>query len=79
MEHLTIQLLWTTAQLLVTRVSPIYLVEEFAFLFLVLLNEMRMLGESKMLLNEMRMPDKSNVLPFFFLVLIKGIGGWGLV
>ena len=51
----------SNCQLLVTRVSPIYLVDEFTFLLLVLLNEMKMLGES-------------NVLSFFlFLVLIKGM------
>ena len=54
-----------TAQLLVTRVSPIYVVDEFTFFFLVLLNKMRMLG-------------KSNVLPFLFLVLIKGMGRWSV-
>ena len=57
-EHLIIQLLWATAQLLVPRISPIYLVDEFVFLFLVLLKEMRMLSEYK-------------VLPFLVLVLIK--------
>ena len=62
MEHLAIQLLWVTALPLFTRVSPIYLANEFAVLFLVLLNEMRMLG-------------KSNALPFLFLVLIKGVSG----
>ena len=33
-EHLAIQLLLATAQLLVTRVSLIYLVDKFLFLFL---------------------------------------------
>ena len=37
------------------------MVDEFAFLFLVLLNEIRMLG-------------KSSALPFLFLVLIRGMG-----
>ena len=46
------------AQLLVTPVSLIYLVDEFCFLFLVQLNELRMLGEYK-------------VLFFLFLVLIR--------
>ena len=64
-EHLADQLLLVTAQLLVTRVSPAYLVDEFTFLFLVLLNEMRMLG-------------KSSVLPFLFLFLIKRTGRWGV-
>ena len=45
------------------------------FLFLVLLKEMRMLGESKVLLNEMRILDESTVLPFSFLVLIKRMRG----
>ena len=55
--------LWATARLLVTRVSSTYLVDEFMFsrcLFLILLNEMRIVGES-------------NVLPFLFMVLIKGM------
>ena len=37
------------------------MVDEFALLFLVLLNEIRMLG-------------KSSALPFLFLVLIRGMG-----
>ena len=42
------QLLWVIAQLLITRVTPIYLEDEFfVFSFLVLLKEMRTLGESK--------------------------------
>ena len=53
MEHLAIQILWVTIRLFVTCVTPIYLEDEFTFLFLVLLNEMRMLG-------------KPNVLSFFF-------------
>ena len=61
MEHLAIQLLWATATIIHTC-YPIYLVDEFVFLFLVLLNEMGMLG-------------KSNALPFFFRVLIKKMGG----
>ena len=55
--------LWATARLLVTRVSATYLVDEFMFsrcLFLILLNEMRILGES-------------NVLRFLLLVLMKGM------
>ena len=46
-EHLSIQHLWATAWLLVTRFSLIYLVDEFITLFMVLLNKMRMLGKSK--------------------------------
>ena len=46
-KNLAIQLL--TARLLVTRVNVIYLVDEFFFLFLVQLNEMRALGEYKVL------------------------------
>ena len=41
-----------TARLLVTRVSSTYLVDEFMFsrcLFLILLNEMRIVGESNVL------------------------------
>ena len=34
-KHLTIQLLWASARLLVTRASLVYLVNEFFFLFLV--------------------------------------------
>ena len=42
------QLLWAIARLLVTRVIPIYLLDElFVFSFLVLLKEMRTRGESK--------------------------------
>ena len=47
-EHFASQLLWATVLLLVTRVSLIYLVDEFfVFSFLVLLKEMRTHGESK--------------------------------
>ena len=62
-EHIAIQLLWATARLLVTLVNPIYLVDEFIFLFLVLLKEMKTLGESK-------------VLSFLFLVLIERMRRW---
>ena len=48
-KHLAIQLLWATARLLVTSVNLIYLVDEFFFLFLMQLNEMSMLGESKVI------------------------------
>ena len=34
-EHLAIQRVWAAARLLVARVSPMYLVEEFIFYFLV--------------------------------------------
>ena len=47
-KHLAIHVLWATAQLLATRVSLMYLVYEF-FSFPVQLNEMRMLGEFKVL------------------------------
>ena len=57
----TVQLLWAIARRLVTHASAIYLLDEFIFLFLVLLKEMRILGECK-------------VLSFLFLVLIKGMG-----
>ena len=47
-EHLAIKLLWATTRILVTRVSLIYLVDEFfIFSLLVLLKEMRTRGESK--------------------------------
>ena len=36
-EHLVIQLLWTTVQLLVTSVSPIYLVDEESQLLFLLI------------------------------------------
>ena len=49
---------WVTAKLLVTRISPIYLVDKVIFLFLVLLKEMRLL-------------DEYTTLHFLFLVLIK--------
>ena len=55
-KNLTIQLLWAAAQLLVTSVSFICLVDEFCFLLL--LNETSTLG-------------KSVVLLFLFLVLIR--------
>ena len=51
------QILYVTVWLLVTRVCFIYLQDEFFFLFLVLLNEMSTLGESKVF--------------FLFLVLIR--------
>ena len=47
MENLAIQLLWGTLQLLVTHVSLIYLEDRLFCLFLVLLNEIEILGESK--------------------------------
>ena len=46
-EHLSIQLLWATAQLLVSYVSPIYLLDKFTTLLLVLLKETKILSESK--------------------------------
>ena len=47
-EHLPIQHLWATAELLFTRVGLIYLVDEFFILsLLVLLKEMKKRGESK--------------------------------
>ena len=46
-------------------------------LFLVLLKEMRMLGESKVLLNEMRMLGKSCVLPFIVSGVNQGCGEVG--
>ena len=48
-EHLSIQLLWATAELLVSCVSSLYLVDEFISLLQVLPEEMRMVGESKIL------------------------------
>ena len=49
-ELLAIKLLWATARLIVTRVSLIYLVDEFfIFSLLVLFKEMRTRGEFKML------------------------------
>ena len=41
-EHLGIRPLWATARLSITCVSFIYIVDEFLFLSLVWLNEMRM-------------------------------------
>ena len=46
-------------------------------LFLVLLKEIRILGESKVLLNEMRMLGKSCVLPFFVSGVNQGYGEVG--
>ena len=48
-KHLPIELLWTTVWLLVTRVSLIYVANEFFSLFLVYLNKMRTLSESKVI------------------------------
>ena len=48
-EHLFMKLLWATAQLLVSWVNPIYLVDEFISLLQRLPKGMRMLGESKIL------------------------------
>ena len=49
-KHLVIQLLRTTARLLVTHFGTlIYLVNGFFFLYLVQLNQMRMLAKSKVL------------------------------
>ena len=48
-KDLPMQILWVTAWLLVTRVCFIYLGAEFFFLFLVYLNKMYTLGESKVL------------------------------
>ena len=61
-EHLYIHFLLLTAQLLVSCVSPIYLLDEFISLLQLLTKELRMLGESK-------------ILPFLLLVLIKEGGG----
>ena len=44
LNYLTIQLVWASAQLLVTYVSLIYQVHEFFIWFLVYLNETRKLG-----------------------------------
>ena len=46
-EHLTRQLTWVAARLLVTRVFPVYLVYELVIVFLVLLNEVKMLLRCK--------------------------------
>ena len=43
------QLLWASAQFLVSDISPIYLVDEFVSLLQVLPKEIRMLVESKIL------------------------------
>ena len=48
-EHPSVQLLWATERLLVTRVRLAYLVNQFFCLFLLQLNKMRTLGESKIL------------------------------
>ena len=57
--HLAIQLLWATARLLITCVRLIYVGDEL-FLFLLKLNKMRRLDESKIFI-------------FLFLVRIKGM------
>ena len=48
-KHLTIQLLWAYARLLVTRISLIQLIDEFFFWFLVQLNKTKRLYEYKVL------------------------------
>ena len=48
-RHLSIQLLWATAQLLIPCVSPVYLADEFISLLQVLLKDMRMVSESNIL------------------------------
>ena len=63
-KYLAIQPLLATSWLLATRASPIYLVDEFTCLLPVLLKEMRMLRESK-------------VLSSLLLGLIKGMRRWG--
>ena len=75
--YLPIQLLWSTARLLVTRVSLVYLVDKlvakrnenagwirvFIFLFLVLIKEMREGGGSKISLSY---PRGEGASPQFF-------------
>ena len=73
-EHLSIQLLWATTWLLVTRFSFIYLVDEFFFLFLVLLNQMRMLGKSKV--SGVNQGNGGGRWVQYFLVLPKGFGNF---
>ena len=48
-DAMLIALVWASAQILVTRIKLIYLVDEFFYWFLVQLNETRRLGESKFL------------------------------
>ena len=68
------QLLWTIARLLVTRVSLIYLVDKFLFLFLVYLNKMITLGESKVLFlfSGVKQGNERERLVQNFLVLTQG-------
>ena len=68
------QLLWTIARLLVTRVSLIYLVDKFFFLFLVYLNKMITLGESKVLFlfSGVKQGNERERLVQNFLVLTQG-------
>ena len=58
--YFVIKVWWVIAQLLVTRFSSFYVVDDFSILFTVLLKEMKILSESKL-------------LTFLFLVLIKGM------
>ena len=59
----------------VTSVGPLFLVDKFTFLFLVLLKKMRILDESKVLLNELRVLGKLYVLYFFVSGVNQGNGG----
>ena len=56
-EHFAIHIFWVNTKLLVIRISPFYLVSKVIFMFLALLNEMRLMDEYK-------------ILSFLFLVLI---------
>ena len=68
--HLSIQFLWAIAWLLVTHFSLIYLVDDFFLLFLVLLNEVRMLGKSKV--SGVNQGDERGSWVQVFLVLPQG-------
>ena len=80
-EHLAMQLLWTIARLLVTRVTLIYLVDKFFFLFLVYLNKMITLGESKVLFvfSGVKQGNERGRLVQNFLVLTQGFGSFPTV
>ena len=69
--HLSIQFLWAIPWLLVTHFSLIYLADDFFLLFLVLLNEVRMLGKSKV--SGVNQEDERGSWVQVFLVLRQGL------
>ena len=71
-EPLSIHLLWATEWLLVIRFSLVYLVDEFFFLFMVLLNKMRRLDKSKV--SGVNQGNEGGRWVQDFLMLPRGLG-----